>query len=89
MVTLTVSAAKEQFLSLIRNTRDLGASYTITHNGKPYAVLMSKDEYEGLMETLEILKDKNVTEELLRAVKEADTKDTLSFDEIAGRKQKR
>jgi len=89
MVTLTASAAKEKFLSLVRKTHDFGSSYTITHKGKPYAILMSTDEYEGLTETLGILKDKNATKELLAAIKEADEGKTTSFEEVAGRKQGR
>jgi antitoxin YefM len=87
MVTLTASAAKEQFLKILRKTHDFGSSFTITHNGKPYAVLLSTDEYEGLMETIDILKDKNLTQELLAAIKEADENKTVSFEEVAGRKQ--
>lgn len=87
MVTLTATAAKEKFLSLIRKSHNFGSRYTITHNGKPYAVLMSTDEYEGLIETLEILKDKNATKELLSAIKAADRGETLPFDEVAQRKQ--
>ena len=60
MTTLTATMAKEQLLSLIRKAHDLGSSYTITHNGKPCAILMSTEEYDGLLETISILKDKNL-----------------------------
>jgi len=89
MVTLTASKAKEKFLSLIRKTHDLGSSYTITHNGKPYAVLMSTEEHEGLLETLEILQDKNLTQEVLAAMKDADAGKTVSFEDAVGRKQRK
>ena len=62
MTTLTASSAKEQFLSLLRKSHDFGEKYTITHNGQPYAILMSTDEYDGLLETLEILQDKRPTD---------------------------
>ena len=87
MTTLTATEAKQKFLSLIRKTHKLGSRYTITHNGQPYGVLMNSDEYEGLLETLEILKDKNATKELLAAIKEADSGKTLPFEDITGRKQ--
>ena len=85
MVTLTASAAKEKFLSLVRKTNDFGSSYTITHNGKPCAVLLGADEYDGLIETLEILKDKSVTQELLVALQEADQGKTVTFEEVVER----
>jgi len=89
MTTLTASNAKEKFLSLLRKAHDLGEKYTITHNGKPCAVLMSSEEYEGLLETLEILEDKNLSKELLQSIHEADSGKTVSFEQAAGRKQKK
>ena len=87
MTTLTATSAKEKFLSLLRKTHEFGEKYTITNNGKPYAILMSNDEYEGLIETLIILKDKNATKELLAAIKEADKGHSVSFERATGRKQ--
>jgi len=89
MTTLTATLAKERFLSLLRKTHDLKEKYTITHNGQPYAVLMSTEEYDGLLETLGILKDKNQTKELLMAIKEADKGQTVSFEQVTGRKQRK
>jgi len=79
MTTLTATQAKEKFLSLVRKSHDFNEKFTITHNGKPFVVIMSTDEYEGLLETLEILEDKNVTKELLSSLKEADEGKTISF----------
>lgn len=89
MTTLTASTAKGRFLSLLRKTHDLGEKYTITHNGTPCAVLMSNDEYEGLLETLEILQDKNITKELLLSLQEANQGKTISFKQVVGRQQKK
>ena len=89
MTTLTATTAKEQFLGLLRKTHDLGAKYTITHNGQPFAVLLSTEEYEGLLETLELLENKNVTREVLRSIKEADEGKTVPFEKVVGRKQEK
>ncbi len=87
MTTLTATTAKEQFLWLLRKSHDFGEKYTITHNGQPFAILMSMEEYEGLLETLEILENKNLTKELLRSIKKADEGKTVSFEKAVGRKQ--
>ena len=87
MTVLTATTAKEQFLGLLRKSHDFGAKYTITHNGQPCAVLMSMEEYEGLLETLEILENKNLAKELLKSIKEADRGKTVSFEKAVGRKQ--
>jgi prevent-host-death family protein len=73
----------------LRKTHDFGAKYTITHNGQPFAVLMSTEEYEGLLETLEILENKNITRELLKSIREADEGKTVPFEKVVGRKQEK
>ena len=89
MTTLTASSAKEQFLSLLRKSHDFGEKYTITHNGQPYAILMSTDEYEGLLETLEILQDKRLTKKILKSMDDIKAGRVYSFEEVVGRKQRK
>lgn len=89
MTTLPATQAKEKFLGLLRKTHDFGARYTITHNGKPWAILLSSEEYEGLIETLHILGNKSVAKELLDSIKSADQGKTVSFEKVVGRKQKK
>ena len=61
MTTLTVTTAKSRFLSLLRKANDLHEVYAVTNKGRPYAVIMSNDEYEGLLETMDLLKNKTLT----------------------------
>ena len=89
MTTLKASRAKEIFLELVRKSHDFGEKYTITHNGEPYAVLLSTEEYEGLLETLTILENKVMARELLVSIKEADKGKTISFEKAVGRKQRK
>lgn len=56
-VTLPITEVRNNFLDLIRETKDMLERVIITKNGKPQAVLISYDEYEGWLETLEIAKD--------------------------------
>ena len=89
MTTLTATKAKAQFLSILRKTNDLHETYAITHNGQPYAVIMSNDEYEGLLETLEMLKDKVLSKRLLKSIKDADEGKTISFEKAIVRPQRK
>ena len=89
MTTITVTTAKSRLLSLLRRAHDLHESYSITHNGRPYAIILNNDDYEGLLETNNILKDKALTRNLLRSLKNADDGKTLSFDQVAGRPQRK
>jgi prevent-host-death family protein len=44
-----------------------GAKTTITRHGKPAAVIVGVAEYDSLIETLEVLSDQSLVEELLAA----------------------
>jgi len=55
-----LSRAKAKLSSLIRKVREEHGSYAITHRGKPEGVLLSVEEYESLIETVEILSDRNL-----------------------------
>ena len=56
---------------------------TITRNGKPIAVIVSKDEYDGWKETVEIMKDPEFMKEIragIRALRR--TKKHYTIDEL-------
>jgi antitoxin YefM len=70
-----LSQAKARLSSLVRKIREERGIYGITHRGKPEGVLLSVEEYEALIETVEILSDR----ELMASV------DRGLADEKAGR----
>jgi prevent-host-death family protein len=65
MTTVPLSHAKAKLTKLLTQVEELGEEVVITRSGRPAGVLLSFEEYEGLLETLEILAD----EELAKAVK--------------------
>ena len=90
MTTMTVTEAKSKFLGLLRKSHDLGEVFSVTLNGEPYGIIMSQQDYEGMLETIDILQDKAYSKELLRRVKEADRGiNVISFKEAAGRDQRK
>lgn len=88
MTTLTVTEAKAHFLELIRDSDRRLERFVITKQGKPKAVLMNADEFEGWLETLEIVSDKKALKEIRKAKKELEEGKTKSFKEVVGRPQK-
>ncbi|WP_183407108.1 type II toxin-antitoxin system Phd/YefM family antitoxin [Nocardioides marmorisolisilvae] len=70
--TLPIAEARENFRSLIDEVSQTGAGYTITRHGKPVAVLIAHDEYESLIETLNILSDDDAMDAIAEA--EAETR---------------
>ena len=50
---------------------------------KPVLAIMAWDDYEGLMETLEIMKDPELMESFRRAVKQYEAGEGRDFEEFA------
>jgi len=65
----TVDARRE----LTRLPEKLGAepaTVAVTRRGKPVLAIMTWDDYQAILETMEILGDDNAVEQLLRSIKE-------------------
>ena len=88
MKTMTVTEAKSKFLDLLRKSNDLGEVYSVTLNGSPYGIIMSKQDYEGMLETIDVLQDKAFAKELLNRKKDADKGKYISFEKAIGRPQR-
>lgn len=86
MTTITATEARQSFFNLLKNTARQNKIYHITHR-QGNVVLMSQDDYEGLLETLELLSAKDFRQTFEIAKAEADSGDTLSFEEVFGEPQ--
>jgi prevent-host-death family protein len=54
MKTLSLSEAKMKLNKLLEGVHDTDEKIVITKNGRPIAVIVSPDEYEGWQETIAI-----------------------------------
>lgn len=52
--TLSITEARKKIFDIAEAVQKPGNYYTFTENGRPKAVMMSAEEYESLVETLEI-----------------------------------
>ena len=56
---------------------------TITRNGKPVAIIVSKDEYDGWQETVEIMRDEKFMREIRKGIDSLKrTKKRYTLDEL-------
>ncbi len=87
MPTSTVPASefKTRLLAFVRKASELHDRAILTHRGVPRAVVMSYDEYEGWLETLEILSDRAFARGLRKARREAGQGKLLSYVEVFGK----
>ncbi len=54
---IAISKAKQQLLDLARRSAELGESFIFLKDGEPVSAMVPFDEYESLLETLDILED--------------------------------
>ena len=82
---ISVSEAKNKLLDLIRRMKHKQEIVAITRDGVPSAVLLSMDQFEGLMETIEILSDQKSMRAIRRSLKQANKGGWVRQDEVFGR----
>jgi len=70
---------------VINNIDKLLDRYIVTKRGKPVAAMMSIDDYEGLLETIEILSDKQAVNRVKLSKKEISDGKTVSLKELRKR----
>jgi len=86
MTALTATAARKGFFNLLHDANEQHEIFHIRHKSGD-AVLMSEVEYEGLIETLELLSTPGFKEGFEKSKTEADAGDTLSFKDVFGEEQ--
>ena len=80
---IPVTKAKNQILSTIREIVAYDSTVAITKNGLPQAVLMSMEHYMALQETIEILADSDIMEQLRSSSQDLTNKEQLlDLDEL-------
>ncbi len=82
MTTVPLSEAKANLARLLREAEELGERFVITRSGRPAAVLVSAEEYEGLLETLEILADPRLAARVRKGVADAEAGRVLTHAEV-------
>ena len=68
METLSLSEAKMKLSELIEKVQSTDAEVIITKNGRPAAVLVSPDEFEGWRETMAIKADGDLMTEIKKGI---------------------
>ncbi|MFH1202242.1 MAG: type II toxin-antitoxin system Phd/YefM family antitoxin [Candidatus Omnitrophota bacterium] len=85
---ITLKALRPGLPKVIRNIDTKLDRYIITKRGKPIAIMLSPDDYEGFLETIEILSDKESARRIKQAKKEIKAGKTVSLEELRARIEK-
>jgi antitoxin YefM len=82
---MTATEARKNFFSVVNQANHPGSVVAITHEGIPKVVMVSFEEYEGLLETLEIMSDPETVADLNTAIREMHDGDVVDFEEVKKR----
>jgi antitoxin YefM len=80
--TLPISEARKKIFEIAEDVQKPGRHYTLTEKGRPKAVVLSMDEYDSLMEDLEILGDPTALARIQKAEDEIDRGEFVTLDEL-------
>lgn len=83
--TITLKELRPELPEIINNIDSKLDRYIVTRRGKPVAVMMSVDDYEGLLETIEILADKDLVKRIKKAKAEIEHGQTISLAQLQKR----
>ena len=84
--TLPVTEARQRLPALVSRMRRLLDRVVITRNGKPEAVMLSFDEFESWVETLELLSNPESANGIREGLKDLAAGRRRSFVEVFGEK---
>jgi prevent-host-death family protein len=84
---MPVTEAKQRFTEIVKGAQEYFDRYLVTRNGKEAAVVMSAQEYENLLETLDVLANKNEVRAIRQGSDQARRGETVSLDAYLRKKQ--
>ena len=66
----SVAEARAKFAQIIQSSEQTHERIVITRNGEPAVIMLSVDDYEGMVDQIEILSDPELLKELKASVAE-------------------
>jgi len=86
--TLPVTEAKQRFTELVKGVEGSFDRFLVTKNGKEAAILLSAEEYESLLETLDVLANKKEVRAIAEGTLQVKRGSTMSLGKYLSSKRK-
>ena len=86
--TITLKELRPGLPQVIKNIDAKLDRYIVMKRGKPVAMMISPDDYEGLIETIEILSDKDAVKRIKEAKRGIAAGKTISLEELRSKIEK-
>lgn len=82
MGTISVTEAKARFSAIVDSASTTHQRFEITRNGERVAMIIGADDFDSLIETLDILADRDQTREILQGMRELQEGKSVGSDEM-------
>jgi len=79
---LPVTKVKRDLLNIIKRMEEEETTIALTRNGEPVSVMMPLSRYEALLETIDILSDKQILRSLEKSKIDFNSKRVFSHDDV-------
>lgn len=79
---MTATQARKNFYAVIDKAEHPGFAIAITHEGIPKVVVMSFEEYEGWMETMEIMSDPAFDADLQEGLRQMKAGEVVDYEDV-------
>ena|SRR3989338_3286675 len=80
--TLTATEARKKLFEILEDVSTPGVYYTLTEKGVPKAVILSAEEFDSLIETIEILQDRTLMNKIKKAEAEIKRGEYYTWEEV-------
>jgi prevent-host-death family protein len=80
--TITLKALRPELPHVADSVESKLDRYIVTRRGQPVMMLISPEDYEGLLETIEVLSDKVSAKRIRKSWKETKSGKTLSLESL-------
>jgi prevent-host-death family protein len=80
--TIPLADAKKNLSSLVKDVEEKYDRFTVTRNGVDKAVILSSEEFQGLVETLDVLSSREEREAVARAKEQVKRGETISLEGV-------
>ena len=82
MKDLPITEARHELTSLPDKLHETHETLTVTRRGKPVLAILAWDEYEALVETMEIMSDERLMVSLRQGIREAKQGKLIPWEDV-------
>jgi len=82
MTTLSVADARANFSRIVESASSTHERFDVTRNGDRVAVLLGADDYDALLETVDVLSRPDEVEAIRRGIADLEAGEVSSADEV-------